>query len=471
MSPAGLKKNPRQPRIPTAPRNARAIQQLMWTSARNKKPATLARRGFSAPDRNAVLFDFHRLRRHRRCGVRFRELQLDLILLVQVDRHAAAGDQATEQQLVGQGLAYHVLDQARHRARAHQRVEAFLAEELAQLLGEDRLDFFIVQLFFQLHQELVDDAQDDLFVQRAEADGRVDPVAELRREHALDVGHLVASLLGVGEADRRLLQAFGARVGGHDDDHVAEVGLASVVVGQRAMVHHLQQDVEDVRMRFFDFIEQQYGARIRRDTAWRSMYSDMSKRISSMPRMKASCLATSVLPTPVGPENRKEPIGLSVLPRPARAILIADASASIAGSWPNTTLRRSRSMVCSLLRSSWLTVCGGMRAILAMMSSISVLPMVFFCFDFGRMRCAAPASSITSMALSGRWRSLMKRAASSAAVDSADDEYFTPWCSSKRDFRPRRICTVCSTVGSLTSTFWKRRLSAWSFSNTPRNSV
>jgi len=35
MSPAGLKKNPRQPRIPTAPRNARAIQQLMWTSARN----------------------------------------------------------------------------------------------------------------------------------------------------------------------------------------------------------------------------------------------------------------------------------------------------------------------------------------------------------------------------------------------------------------------------------------------------
>ena len=51
----------------------------------------------------------------------------------------------------------------------------------------------------------------------------------------------------------------------------------------------------------------------------------------------------------------------------------------------------------------------------------------------------------------------MKRAASSAAVESADDEYFTPWCSSKRDFRPRRICTVCSTEGSFTSTFWKRR--------------
>ena len=71
-----------------------------------------------------------------------------------------------------------------------------------------------------------------------------------------------------------------------------------------------------------------------------------------MPMMKDSCFATSVLPTPVGPENKKDPIGLSVLPKPARAILIAEANASIAGSWPNTTFFKSRSMVCNLLRSS-----------------------------------------------------------------------------------------------------------------------
>ena len=67
------------------------------------------------------------------------------------------------------------------------------------------------------------------------------------------------------------------------------------------------------------------------------------------------------------------------LPRPERAILIADASASIALSWPNTTFFRSRSSVCSLLRSSVDTFCGGMRAILATISSTSVLPIVFFC--------------------------------------------------------------------------------------------
>ena len=38
-----------------------------------------------------------------------------------------------------------------------------------------------------------------------------------------------------------------AGVGGHHQHHVAEVRLAPVVVGQRPVVHHLQQDVEHVR--------------------------------------------------------------------------------------------------------------------------------------------------------------------------------------------------------------------------------
>jgi hypothetical protein len=49
--------------------------------------------------------------------------------------------------------------------------------------------------------------------------------------------------------------------------------------------------------------------------------------------------------------------------------------------------------------------------------------------------------------------------------------YFTLWCSSKRLLRPLRISTVSSTVGSTTSTFWKRRDRAASFSKMPRYSV
>ncbi|MND03634.1 hypothetical protein D3C83_235550 [compost metagenome] len=64
----------------------------------------------------------------------------------------------------------------------------------------------------------------------------------------------------------------------------------------------------------------------------------------------------------------------------------------------------------------------------------------------------------------------MKRAESSTAAVSAAGMYFTPWWASKRDFSPFRIAMVSLTEGSTMSTFWKRRESAWSFSNTPRYS-
>ena len=57
-----------------------------------------------------------------------------------------------------------------------------------------------------------------------------------------------------------------------------------------------------------------------RDTVWRSMYSDMSNRMSSTPIVSASCRVTSVLPTPVGPENRNDPTGRRSSPNPERAI-------------------------------------------------------------------------------------------------------------------------------------------------------
>ena len=58
------------------------------------------------------------------------------------------------------------------------------------------------------------------------------------------------------------------------------------------------------------------------DTVCRSMYSDISNLVSSRPNCNASCLVTSVLPTPVGPASKNEPIGLSPERSPARASLI-----------------------------------------------------------------------------------------------------------------------------------------------------
>jgi hypothetical protein len=48
-----------------------------------------------------------------------------------------------------------------------------------------------------------------------------------------------------------------------------------------------------------------------------------------------------------------------------------------------------------------------MRAILAIVASISLMPMVFLRLFSGSSICEAPASSITSIALSGSLRSVM----------------------------------------------------------------
>ncbi len=65
------------------------------------------------------------------------------------------------------------------------------------------------------------------------------------------------------------------------------------------------------------------GAPISRLTVCCSEYSVMSKRRNSTPSTLASCLASSVLPTPVGPEKRKLPMGFSGLRSPERASLMA----------------------------------------------------------------------------------------------------------------------------------------------------
>ena len=170
--------------------------------------------------------------------------------------------QTAEEQLVGQRLAHRVLDEPLHGACPHQRIEALACQILAERVGEDHLHPLLVQRLFQLHQELVHHPQDDLLVQRTEADDGIQAVAELGREQPLDLGHLVARLARVRESDGTALQVGRPCVGGHDEHHVAEIGLASVVVGQRAVIHHLQQDVEDVRMRLLDLVEQQHRVRL-----------------------------------------------------------------------------------------------------------------------------------------------------------------------------------------------------------------
>ena len=197
------------------------------------------------------------------------------------------------------------------------------------------------------------------------------------------------------------------------------------------------------------------------------MYSDMSTRISawaSAKRNLASARASSVLPTPVGPEKMNEPIGRLGSLSPARERRMARDTALMASSWPTTdacsssSIRMSRAVSASCSRVTGMPV--QRETMKAMFSSSitgrrvcrsrshsSFLSRIWFCrsrswsrsaaarskfwsrtaSSFCRLtfssaalssatsaggtwdasRARAPASSITSIALSGRNRSVM----------------------------------------------------------------
>ena len=79
-------------------------------------------------------------------------------------------------------------------------------------------------------------------------------------------GHEVFHLLMRGRfADlmkaemRSFLNHLRADVRGHDDHRVFKINRTPVAVRQLAVIHDLQQNIEDIGMRLFDFIEQQHG--------------------------------------------------------------------------------------------------------------------------------------------------------------------------------------------------------------------
>ena len=91
-----------------------------------------------------------------------------------------------------------------------------------------------------------------------EQDDLVDAVEELGPEaRAHDRHHLIAH--GVGVLALRLVdQELGAEIRRHHDQRVAEVDRAALAVGQAAVVEHLQQHVEHVRVRLLDLVEQDH---------------------------------------------------------------------------------------------------------------------------------------------------------------------------------------------------------------------
>src|SRR6185437_16659456 len=96
-----------------------------------------------------------------------------------------------------------------------------------------------------------------LFAERAEDDNVVNAVEKLRTKTLPHHLHdLLARSIEAGFILQRFsVQELRAQIGGHDEHRVFEVDGAAARIGEAAIVEHLQQHVEDVWMRLFNFVK------------------------------------------------------------------------------------------------------------------------------------------------------------------------------------------------------------------------
>mmetsp|Transcript_42061 Transcript_42061/g.80455 ORF Transcript_42061/g.80455 Transcript_42061/m.80455 type:complete len:245 (+) Transcript_42061:1217-1951(+) len=140
--------------------------------------------------------------------------------------------------------------------------------------------------------------------------------------------------------------------------------------------------------------------------------------------------------------------------------------ARVASCWPITRPVRASSSPISTPLSEVLSFCMGMPVHCATTSATCSSPTFREAPSCSKLAnwTMAPASSMRSIALSGKKRSLIYLTEYLTEASRDSGVYTTSWCSSYVCFSPFRIDTVCSGVGSSILTGWNLRSSAASFS-------
>src|SRR4051794_22361028 len=206
---------------------------------------------------------------------RLDDRELDLFLGAlgrRLDQDGRARRELGPQDEVGQRVLDVALDRPAQRAGAHRGVPALLDQEVLRRLGEVQLELALGQRGPDATQQEVHDRLDLFLGELVEDDHVVDAVEELRPEDLLELAHDPALhvvvrdaslVVGHGEAEWRVARDLARPdVRGHDHDRVPEVHRAALRVGQATVLEDLQEDVEDIRMRLLDLVEQEHAVRL-----------------------------------------------------------------------------------------------------------------------------------------------------------------------------------------------------------------
>ena len=98
-----------------------------------------------------------------------------------------------------------------------------------------------------------------LLAKTIEGHDLIEPVPEFRRKCLLDgVFYRALAHLSVSKTDKRLPKIPGAGVRCHNDDDISKICFPPGVVCKGCVIHYLEQDVKDILMGLFYFVEQQH---------------------------------------------------------------------------------------------------------------------------------------------------------------------------------------------------------------------
>src|SRR5574344_1689109 len=158
------------------------------------------------------------------------------------------------------------LNSSLHRTGTKLRIESGLCEEADCGIGEFEVDTIALEHLLYTTDLQGDNLTNLRFGERQEHNGLVYTVEELGTDGFLQ--HLHDVLLGF--IDYRVvvaaihllhltLNVLTTQIGGHDDNGILEVDYPTLIIGEPAIVEHLQQDVEYIGMCLLYLIEEHYG--------------------------------------------------------------------------------------------------------------------------------------------------------------------------------------------------------------------
>ena len=150
-----------------------------------------------------------------------------------------------------------LLDHPAQRARTHLLIIAFICQPFGGGFSDFDRDMPVHQLRFKLQNKLFNNLHGDGFRQWCKAYHSVQTVAKFWGKLPFNRGGVFALAAVAVKSDRRfrLLSCTGIR--GHNQNHIAKINRAAIMVCESAVIHHLQQHIIHIGMGFFDLIQQQ----------------------------------------------------------------------------------------------------------------------------------------------------------------------------------------------------------------------